>query len=125
MTAVVENPRIWHDFRKVTKKIQDGGSISKEEQDLCTSTILVLMLFQNWQRPGAVVNMLASEYRLAALVLEKGREEQVISITEHKTKLNGPAHTTLEGEDVKLVRDYYNLIRPYCDPKAVASIFWH
>ena len=85
VNEVVDDHRMWKDFWKTVRKVEDGGHISKEEKNLCVTVVLVMLLFKNWQRPGAVVNLKVKEYRQAKPVVEGGKEVLVIPVHDHKT----------------------------------------
>ena len=44
-------------FQSIAMKIEKGGILTIDDQTLCVGVISVMLLFINWQRPGAVVNM--------------------------------------------------------------------
>ena len=44
-------------FQSIAMKIEKGGILTIDDQTLCVGVISVMLLFKNWQRPGAVVNM--------------------------------------------------------------------
>ena len=44
-------------FQSIALKIEKDGILTIDDQTLCVGVILVMLLFKNWQRPGAVVNM--------------------------------------------------------------------
>lgn len=48
-------------------KIEKSGILTTDDQTLCVGVILVMLLFKNWQRPGAVVNMTVQGYHRAKL----------------------------------------------------------
>ena len=74
--------------------MEDGGHISKEEKNRCVTVVLVMLLFKNWQRPGAVVNLKVKEYRQGKHVVEGGKEVLVIPVHDHKTQGKGPANVS-------------------------------
>jgi len=116
VNTVVENRKLWKGFDSIVRRIEGGDTITRDEQTLCLGIVLVMLLFKNWQRPGAVINMTTREYRQARPITEEGKEVLVIAVLEHKTEVQGPANVTCAGEDIKMLRSYHNLIRPFCDP---------
>ena len=121
---VVEDGRIWKDFWKTIRKVEGGGHINKEEKNLCVTVVLVMLLFKNWQRPGAVVNLKLKEYRQAKPVMEGGSEVLVIPVHDHKTQGKGPANVSCEGEDIKVLRRFHNVVRPFCDTENACPYFF-
>ena len=54
-------------FQSIAMKIEKSGILTTDDQTLCVGVILVMLLFKNWQRPGAVVNMTVQGYHRAKL----------------------------------------------------------
>ena len=76
----------------------------------CVGIILVMLLFKNWQSPGAIVNMTVQVYRRAKVATQGEHEVLVISV--HETDTQGPANVTCQGNDIQVLRTYHNQIRP-------------
>ena len=54
-------------FQSIAMKIEKSGILTTDDQTLCVGVILVMLLFKNWQRPGAVVNVTVQGYHRAKL----------------------------------------------------------
>ena len=48
----------------------------------------------------------------------------MIPVHEHKTQGKGPANVICEGEGVKILRTYHNIIRPFCDTQKQMLLFF-
>ena len=67
--------------------------------------------------------MTVKEYRQAKPVLQGDREVLVIPVHDHQTRGKGPANVSCDGDDVKVLRRYHNIIRPFCDSQNTCPYF--
>ena len=103
LTTITCHTKMWKDFNNnITKARQQP---LKDEHRLCTAAIAPMLLFNNAQRPGAVMGDTLPEF-------DKVKVTQgvfVMSVKEHKTSTSGPARLTMTKEDYKRVTKYVNV----------------
>ncbi len=91
---------------------------------LCSSALLALITFKNWQRAGVAANMTCLEYLAATpITVTDGRVLTVIKVKEHKTGIRGSVKVTLDPGDARRLRKYYQCIRPLLDPVALTPSY--
>ena len=114
LTAITCHRKLWKDFNSnITKARQQ--SLLKDEHQLCTAAIAAMLLFNDAQRPGAVMGATVEEF-------DKVRITQgvyVMYVKEHKTSTSGPARLTMTKEDYERVTNYVNTVRRQLDPRGV------
>ncbi len=116
VTAVVECADMWADFDCTVEGVKRGRTPTEKQLRLCSSALLALITFKNWQRAGVAANMTCQEYLAATPVtVAGGRVLTVIKVKEHKTGIRGSAKVTLAPGDARRLRKYYTHIRPLLD----------
>ena len=121
VTAVVENESLWADFDNIIERAQKMENVSSAELNRCTLSVAALLLYKNWQRPGAVCNCTMEDLKNARVLLGEGEEGLFqISVKEHKTSIKGPARLMLSPRDrPKLTK--VEVVRSLLDPNGTCN----
>ncbi len=90
VSAVVECEEMWADFDCTVEEIKRGRTPTDKQMRLCSSALLALTTFKNWQRTGVAANMTCAEYLAATpITVADDRVLTVIKVKEHKTGIRG------------------------------------
>lgn len=86
--------------------------------DLNQATIMIgaMLLYNAYQRPGAVINCIMSEFAAARTFSLEDKNVVVITVKQHKTGISGSAKRTIDSKDYSRLEDYVVIIQPLIDP---------
>ncbi len=123
VTAVVDNEEMWADFDDTVQALRMKRDVDEKDLLLATSALMALLLFKNWQRPGAAANLTVQEYNEATEIQVGEKVLTVLRVKAHKTGVKGSAKLSLEREDARRMTKYYRWIRPQLDPTGTNPTF--
>ena len=89
LKAFFECKKMWQDFSRAKKLLIAGITLEDKELNVCTTMLAIRILYQSFQRPGAIINCTLQEYRERKELEEGGKKCIVISVKEHKTGVSG------------------------------------
>ena len=112
ISCFTENLELRDVYQDVLQDIEQGREVSEPHLSHCTAWVAGRTLYFNAQRPGAVINLTLEEAEEAKSSEEGGQTYLVAKVKQHKTSAQGVAKLVFKGEQIRLLTQYINVIRP-------------